>query len=106
MSKIERQVMASVGVIYVVRQIVSATALKIYALVASVWALGALVWVARIEQNFAEALRGGFTHVSSYLFAAVFNTTVFVQAVILLVAVVALSLAIDFVKSSVRPRQL
>jgi hypothetical protein len=37
MSKIEQQVMASVGVIYTARSL-SATALKLYALVASVYA--------------------------------------------------------------------
>lgn len=103
-SKIESQVMASVGTIYTARRIVSATALKVYALVASLYALGILVWVSRIEHNFAEAMHGGVLAVGNFVLYATLHTTIAVQLV-LVVAIVALaSLALDIARSIAAPR--
>jgi hypothetical protein len=98
-SKIEQQVMASVGIIHTARRAVSATALKVYALVASVYALGILVWVARVEQNFNEAFHGGVDKVFAYLLAAVSHTTLAVQLVLVIATLALISLAIDLARS-------
>lgn len=103
-SSIEQQVMASVGVLYTAKALVGATALKAYTLVASVWALGALVWVARVEENFLQALNGGVLAVGNFVLAALVHTSTVVQLV-LLVAVFALgSLAVDLVRKANRSR--
>ena len=96
--------MASVGAIYTARRLVSATALKVYTLVASVYALGILVWVARVEQNFNEAFHGGVNKVLAYLVSAVSHTTVVVQLVLVVAIVALVSLALDAVRS-VSPRR-
>ncbi len=98
-SKIEQQVMASVGVIYGVKQLVSATAIKLYVLGMSVWALGALVWVARVEQNFMTALRGGLPKVSVYLEVALMHTSVYVQLALLVAALAGISLLVDIIRT-------
>jgi hypothetical protein len=98
-TKIEQQVMASVGVIHTVRRATSATALKVYALVASVYALGALVWVSRIGENLAQVMQGGVLAVGNFVLYAALHTTIAVQLV-LVVAIVALaSLAVDAVRA-------
>ncbi len=51
-SRIEQQVMASVGVVYATRQLVSATALKLYVCALSLVGLAKLVWVHRVFENF------------------------------------------------------
>lgn len=98
-TNIEQQVMGSVATIYTWRRVTNATALKVYALVASVYALGALVWVARIQENFFAALEGGVGRVLEYLLVAVTNTEVTVQAVLLVAIVVLFSLAVDLARS-------
>lgn len=95
--------MASVGVIHGARRIVSATALKLYSLVASVYALGALVWVSRIGDNLAHVMNGGVLAVGNFVLYAVVHTTFAVQAVLLIAAVALISLAVDAVRA-VSPR--
>lgn len=103
-SKIEQQVMASVGAIYATRVLASATALKIYVLAGSAWALGALVWVARVQENLSVAFHGGVGPTFGYLLSAVTSTELAVQTV-LVVAVFALgSLAVDAARSLGTPR--
>jgi len=103
-SKIEQQVMASVGMVYTARRLVSATALKVYALVASVYVLGILVWVAQVQANLLNVMNGGVLAVGNFVLYAVLHTNFMVQAV-LLVAIVAFgSLAIDLVRTLVQPQ--
>jgi hypothetical protein len=97
-SKIEQRVMASVGVIYGVKQLVSATAIKLYVLVASVWTLGALVWVARVEQNFMTALHGGLPKVLPYMEVALTHTSLYVQLALIVAAVAGISFLLDIVR--------
>lgn len=99
MSKIEQQVMASVAVIHTARRIVSATALKVYALVASVYALGILVWVSEIQANFLHAMNNGVLALGNYVLVALANTEVTVQAVLFIAALACASLAADLVRS-------
>lgn len=99
-SKIEQQVMASVAVVHTARRMVSATALKVYVLVASVYALGILVWVSRVEENFLQALNGGVLAVGNFVLAAFVNTSVGVQMASVIAILALGSLAIDLARSA------
>ena len=98
-SKIERQVMASVGAIYLARTLTNLTALKIYALILSVWGIGRLVWVSRILDNFFAVEKHGIGSIANYLFVAVEHTNIAVQLTLFVAALALVSLVVDFVKS-------
>lgn len=102
MTKIEQQVMASVGVIHTTRRIFSATAFKLYTLVASVYALGILVWVSRIQENLLEVMNGGVLAVGNYVLFAVTHTSIAVQAVLVVATVALFSLALDLIPQTRR----
>lgn len=91
--------MASVGAVYTVRRLVSATALKVYALVASVYALGALVWVARVQENFLGAMNGGVLAVGNYVLVALAHAEFAVQAVLFVATIALVSLAVDLART-------
>lgn len=105
-SKIETQVMASVGVIHTTRRIFSATALKVYTLVASVYALGILVWVSRIQENLLEVMNGGVLAVGNYVLFALTHTTTTVQLVLFVAALAFFSLMLDMSRSVLPQRRL
>ena len=90
--------MASVGIVYSVKQLAGATAIKLYVLAVSVWTLGVLVWVARVEQNFMTALNGGLPKVLVYLEAALTHTSLYVQLALVVAALAGISLIIDLVR--------
>ena len=96
-SNIERQVMASVGVIHTARRMFSRTALKVYTLVASVYTLGILVWVSRVGENLAQVMNGGVLAVGDYVLYAVTHTSVAVQVVLVVTMLAFISLAADLV---------
>lgn len=96
-SNIEQQVMASVGVIHTTRRIFSATAFKVYTLVASIYALGILVWVSRIQENLLEVMNGGVLAVGNYVLFAVTHTSVAVQATLVVAVLAFFSLALDLI---------
>lgn len=106
MSKIEQQVMASVAVIHTARRMVSATALKVYTLVASAYALGILVWVSEVQSNFLHAMNNGVLAVGNYVLVALANTELAVQAVLLVAALALISLAVDAMRLWSRPQYL
>ncbi len=91
--------MASVGVVYTTKALVSATALKVYGLVASVWAFGALVWVAHVEQNLGQVMQGGVLAVGNFVLSAFAHTSTMVQVVTLVATFCVGSLAVDVVRS-------
>ena len=94
-SKIETQVMASVGVLYAARQVASVTALKLYVCAASLYGLVQLVWVHRVFENWANVgLEGTFT----FLADALLTTSLPVQLTLLVLAVAGLSLARDMAR--------
>lgn len=95
-SKIERQVMASVGVIYAARQLVSATALKLYICVLSLYGIGRLVWVSHVFENWAQV---GLSGTAQFVTAAVLNTHLPVQLTLAVLAVAGVSLFLDFARS-------
>lgn len=96
--------MASVGIIHTARRITSATALKVYALVASVYALGVLVWVSKVEENLLNVMNGGVLAVGNYVLVALAHTEVAVQAVLLVATVALVSLAVDLTRTLISER--
>lgn len=101
-TKIEQQVMAGVAVIHTARRAVSATALKVYTLVASVYALGILVWVSRIQENLLEVMNGGVLAVGNYVLFAISHTSMAVQATLVVATVALFSLAFDLIPQTRR----
>ncbi|HEY5382947.1 MAG TPA: hypothetical protein VIJ88_00070 [Candidatus Paceibacterota bacterium] len=98
-SKIEQQVMASVGVVYTMRKLTELTALKIYALILSIWAIGRLVWVSKVFDNFFMVEKSGIGAISNYLLYAVEHTHLAVQLTLFVAALAAVSLLVDAVRS-------
>ena len=94
-SKIEQQVMASVGVIYATRQLVSATALKLYVCVLSLYGIGRLVWVSHVFENWTNVgLQGSLQFATS----AVLNTHLAVQMTLVVLMFAGVSLFLDFAR--------
>lgn len=99
MSSIERRVMASVGVIYIAHAITGITALKVYALILSVWGIGRLVWVSRVFDNFFMVEKHGLGAISNYLLVALEHTNIAVQLTLFVAALAFVSLLVDFVRA-------
>lgn len=91
-SKIETQVMASVGTIYTARQLVSATALKLYVCAAATYGLVQLVWVHRVFENWAKV---GLEGTVTFFADAVVTTSLPVQLTLLVLLVAGVSLVRD-----------
>lgn len=98
-SKIEQQVMAGVGAIYIARTLTNTTALKIYALILSIWMFGRLVWVTRVLQNFFAVEKGGLGSIYSYLLYAVEHTHLAVQITLAVALVAFVGLLVDAARS-------
>lgn len=92
--------MAGVGTIYAARQLTSVGALKIYALILSLWMVGRLVWVSEIFHNFMQVEKLGAGAIANYLLDAVGHTQLAVQVCLLVAIVAAASLAIDAIRSA------
>ncbi len=91
--------MASVGTIYTWRMLTSLTALKIYALILSIWAIGRLVWVSKVFDNFMQVEKNGIGAIINYLLYAVEHTHLAVQVTLLVAALAAASLLVDAIRS-------
>ena len=100
-SKIEQQVMAGVGVIYAVRQMASATALKLYICVLSLYGIGRLVWVSNVFENWTNV---GLQGTAQFMASAVLNTHLPVQLTLIVLFVAGISLLIDMTRSITAPR--
>ncbi len=103
-SKIEQQVMASVGVIYTARKLMSRTAIELYMLAVSAIALWQLVWVHKVLDNFFAVEKHGLGSTLTYLATAVGHTNLAVQFALIVAVVAFASLVTDFVRST-SPRQ-
>ena len=97
MSKIEKNVMSVVAAIYAWRLATSFTALRIYLCVASVWAIGQLVWVTKIFENVSHV---GLSNFPQFMLGAVLNTEFLVQVTVLAVLLTVASLLFDVFRSS------
>ena len=95
--------MASVGVIYAARQLISATALKLYAFAAAVYALVQLTWVHKVFANWAHVGLAGSWQFVTY---AVLHTHLAVQVTLLVLAVAGLSLIADAIRTLGHQRPL
>ena len=102
-SPIERQVMASVGAVYFARTLTGTTALKVYAFILSMWAIGRLVWVSKVFENFTVVEKGGISAMSNFILYAVEHTHVGVQIALLIAGVAIISLAVDTVRKLSEP---
>ncbi len=96
MTTIEQNVMASVRVIYVLRRLTSATALKLYVCAASLWGIGQLVFVSKVFENLSHV---GTTGSLQFALAAFFNTELMVQLVLLAATLAVISLFVDVFRS-------
>lgn len=96
-SKIEQQVMASVGVVYTARQLVSSTALKLYVCALSLLGLAKLVWVNRVFENFSQV---GIEHSLQFMLAAVVNTNLLVQCMLVVFMIAGVSFVRDMTRST------
>lgn len=88
MSKISTHVMAAVAAIYAARLLLSATALKLYILLAALFAVAKLVWVAKVFENLAVVERSGVAAAGNFMLEALAHAHPGVQ-VTLFVAVLA-----------------
>lgn len=95
-SKIEQQVMASVGVIYAGRTLLGATALKLYTFVAAAYALVQLTWVHKVFANWAHVGLAGSWQFVTY---AILHTHLAVQIALVILAVMGLSLLRDAIRA-------
>lgn len=100
MSKIEQNVMAAVGTIYIARTLLSGTALKLYTLAFSVLAFSKLVWVSKIFENLREVAQGGTASVGNFFLAAFGHAHISVQVTLLIAMVAAVLLAVDLARAS------
>ena len=105
MTNLEQRVMANVGIIYTARKVFSPTMLKLYVLVAATVAIWRLVWVTRVEQNFAHVMSGGAVAAFNYLAYAVLHTHLVVQITLAIAAVAFVMLVADLIRSATTPRQ-
>ncbi len=103
-SRIEQQVMASVGVIYTARKLVSRTAIELYVLAASTIALWQLVWVHKVFDNFFAVERNGMGSTLNYVATAVGHTNLAVQLTLFVAAAAFVMLMVDLAKSGENSR--
>jgi hypothetical protein len=104
-TRMEQKVMANVGAIYTGRVLTGMTALKVYALILSVWGVGRLVWVSKVFQNFLIVEKNGAGSIFNYAVSSLTHTHVAVLAVLFVGTVAFVSLVVDAVRSIVTPRQ-
>ena len=102
-SKIEQQVMAGVGAVYLGRKATSRTAIEIYALVISLWVIGRLVWVSKIFDNFFTVEKHGLGAINTYILYAIEHTHPVVQLTLLVAVVTFVALVIDAGRSIASP---
>ena len=89
--------MANVALIYTLRKLVSKTALELYIFIVCLWAVGQLVWVARVFENLANA---GLAGSVQFIIAAALNTDVLVQLVLAVGIVAAYLLFVDIIRGA------
>lgn len=88
--------MASVGVIYTGRKLLSATALKLYVLVLAAYALVQFTWVHKVFANWAHVGLAGTWQFATY---AVLHTHLPVQIALVVLAAMSISLVRDAVRA-------
>lgn len=79
MTRIQQQVMASVAIIYAIRQLTSSLALKVYGLTLSGAGIVAFVSLSNVFANFLSVANGGLSNIATFVLSAVLGTTLVVQ---------------------------
>ena len=97
-TKIEKQVMAGVAAIYVVRRLTSPGALKAYALFVSFVGVAAFASLPHVAANFIHVESSGIPAMFAFLLAAVTKTNFVVQVALVVGTVALLSLVRDVVR--------
>lgn len=95
MSRVERQVMAGVALIYTARVLTSRVALKCYALVFSLIGIAVFASLPHVTQNLLAVSGGGVDDVAIFFLTAVASTTLVVQFALAFGAVAAASLFVE-----------
>ena len=99
MTTIEKNVMTSVAVIYAVRRLMGATALKVYALLLSAAGIVFFVSLSNVLENFAVVASGGIASIGVFAVSAVLGTTLLVQLALFLGTLSLLSLCADALRT-------
>lgn len=99
---IKHKVMASVALIYAARTLLSATALKFYALLASVWGIGKLVWVSKVFENFFVVEKSGIIAVGNFIISAFAHAHTGVQLFLAVAVIAVMLLAVDVLRAATR----
>jgi hypothetical protein len=99
-SKIEQQVMASVGVVYAVRKATSRLALECYALVLSLAGTAYFVSLPHVWANFMHVANGGVLSVGTFVITAVLSTKLVVQIAVSVGAIAFILMAVDVVRGT------
>lgn len=99
MSKIQQQVMAGVAVVYAVRQLTSAFAIKLYGLGISLGGIFAFVSLSNVLTNLTIVAHGGVIGVTTYLLSALVSAKLVVQVALFVGGVAAVSICIDALRS-------
>jgi hypothetical protein len=105
-SKIEQQVMASVGVVYTARMLTSRLALECYALVLSVAGAAYSVSLPNVLANFTHVANGGLLSIGTFLVSAVLGTKLVVQVAVAVGAVALVAMGVDIARSAPSSRTL
>ena len=92
MNKLERNIMAGVAVIYVVRKLTSRRAVECYALFLSAFGITLFVSLPHVAANFVHVESVGLPATGLYILSAVEKTNLIVQAALMLGVVAAFSL--------------
>jgi hypothetical protein len=106
MSKIEEQVMAAVGVLYLARIATSKRALKVYALLLSFGGIAMFASLPNVAHNFGMVMANGLPSVGAYIVAAVLGTKIIVQLALAVGVVAGLLLLVDIARIAPRGRSL
>lgn len=102
-SKIEQQVMASVGVIYVARKATSRFAVECYALLLSIAGAAYFVSIPHVFANFAHVTSGGLMSIGTFIVGAVLGTQLVVQIAVAVATVALFAMIVDLLRSVTAP---
>lgn len=98
-TKIERQVMASIAIVYAVRKATSRIALECYALVLSFAGAAVFVSLPHVAANLSNVASGGIVSIGAFFISAVLGTKLIVQLALLVGISALVLMAVDIARS-------
>jgi len=102
-SKIERQVMAGVAVVYAVRKLTSRLALECYALALSFAGAAFFVSLPNVFQNLTHVAQGGVVSIGVFFVSAILQTKLVVQVAVLIATASLVLIGVDIARSAAAP---